>query len=102
METLDHIHIGGRKRVKPEEVIMFQADLNYSIVHFMGGRKVVVATTLKKLEDRFKPFDFVRMNKQYLINQSYIVEDNGNTLKMANAVDITFSRRKGKAWRDMH
>jgi DNA-binding LytR/AlgR family response regulator len=102
METLENlkIHIGGRRSVCPHEVLMIQADLNYSIVHFLDGSTVMVATTLKKLEDRFKHTDFIRMNKTYMINRRYVISEEHNSMTMCNDLTVKFSRRKAKAWRD--
>lgn len=102
MKTLEktlQISIGGRQKVCPNEVIMLQADVNYSIVHLNNGSKLIVATTLKKLEERFSPFAFIRMNKTYMINSQYVVEEQANALKLSNSLIISFSRRKAKIWK---
>ncbi len=100
MKTIIQIPIGGRQKVCPDEVIMLQADVNYSIVFLSDGSKLIVATTLKKLEARFSQFAFIRMNKSYLINQDFIVNQHENALELSNSLIISFSRRKGKAWRE--
>lgn len=99
VENPIQIAIGGRQKVCPNEVIMLQADVNYSIVHLIDGKKLVVATTLKKLEERFSPFAFIRMNKTYMINSQYVVEEQANALKLSNSITLSFSRRKAKIWK---
>ncbi len=100
MKTIIQIPIGGRQKVCPDEVIMLQADVNYSIVFLSDGSKLIVATTLKKLEERFSQFAFIRMNKSYLINSQFVIEQQENALELSNSLIINFSRRKGKAWRE--
>ncbi|MCU0325078.1 MAG: LytTR family transcriptional regulator [Spirosomaceae bacterium] len=103
MKTIENsiqIAIGGRQKVCPDEVIMLQADVNYSIVYLIDGTKLVVATTLKKLEERFSQFAFIRMNKTYMINSQYVIEEQKDSMKLSNSFVITFSRRKAKRWRD--
>jgi two-component system LytT family response regulator len=98
-ETTLKISIGGRLTVFPEDVIMLQANINYSTVHLANGQRLLVATTLKKLEERFSPFTFIRMNKTYMINTNYVIEEQENALKLSNSLIINFSRRKGKKWK---
>lgn len=93
------ISIGGRLTVFPEDVIMLQANINYSTVYLADGQRLLVATTLKKLEERFSSFTFIRMNKTYMINTNYVVEEQENSLKLSNSLIINFSRRKGKKWK---
>ncbi len=100
METINKIPIGGRLMVCPDQVVMLQADANYSIVFLADGTQRFVATTLKILENRLKPFQFVRMNRRYLINKNFIVEELENALKLTNQQTIKFSRRKGKVWKE--
>jgi DNA-binding LytR/AlgR family response regulator len=98
-EKLDSISIGGRKIVCPDDIIMIQADINYSIVYLNDGNRLIVATTLKKLEERFSPFAFIRVNKTYVVNSRYVVEEQENALKLSNSLIISFSRRKAKKWK---
>ncbi len=96
MNTTNYIPIGGRQEVKPEEVLMLQAEINYTLVYFVNGRKTIVATPLKKLEERFSPFDFYRTHKSYLVNLKCIkcfIEPT-NTLQMTDNHKVIVSRRK--------
>lgn len=94
------ISIGGRLTVCPDDVIMLQAQANYSMVYLVDGQQLFVATTLKKLQERFSSFSFIRMNRAYLVNSNYVIEENENSLKLSNSLTITFSRRKGKKWKE--
>jgi DNA-binding LytR/AlgR family response regulator len=96
IENTTKILIGGRQKVYPDEVIMLQADANYSIVYLIDGSKLIVATTLKKLEERFSQFAFIRMNKSYMVNSQFVIEEQDNALKLSNSLIIAFSRRRGK------
>jgi DNA-binding LytR/AlgR family response regulator len=98
IENTIKIPIGGRRQVCPHEVIMLQADMNYCIVYMLDGSKLIVATTLKKLEARFSQFAFIRMNKTYMVNSQFVIEEQQNALKLTNSLIINFSRRRGKAW----
>jgi DNA-binding LytR/AlgR family response regulator len=100
METL--IHIGGRKAVNPQNVLSLKADINYTTVFFLdGSKKETVATTLKKMEEKFLPFpNFFRITKSTIINLDYVNNIQANTLIMRNGEEITPSRRRGKVFFD--
>ncbi len=98
METpnINNIHIGGRKAVNPQDIAMLQADVNYTVLYFINGKKAIVATPLKTLESRFKPFNFYRTHKSYLVNiacvKCYLKPH--NQVQMSDDKKILVSRRK--------
>lgn len=96
MDTTQYIHIGGRQEINPYEVVMLQADINYTIVYFADGKKTIVATPLKTLENRFVPFDFYRTHKSYLINLKCIklFSEATNIVQMTDNHKVIVSRRK--------
>lgn len=97
------IFIGGRKTINPEEVIRLQADVNYTRVFFANGKKIVVATTLKALENRFSAFPkFVRINKSVIINIDSIKRIDEEQIIFLNGETITPSRRRKKAFFEMY
>lgn len=91
-----NIHIGGRQQVNPKEVVMLQANVNYTVLFFTNGKKAIVATTLKSLESRFEPFDFFRTHKSYLVNLKCIqnFSEVTNKIRMTDNHIVTVSRRK--------
>lgn len=91
-----NIPIGGGRRVNPEEVILLQADINYTVLFFTNGKKAMVATTLKSLESRFVPFDFFRTHKSFLVNLKCIqnFSETTNIIRMTDNHTVIVSRRK--------
>jgi two-component system LytT family response regulator len=99
MKTLTQIHIGGRKSVSPDEVILLEADINYTKLYLLDGKKIHVATTLKQLEKRFVLLqNFFRTNKSYIINLSYMAnyQEDTQSILMQNEKSILVSRRRKK------
>jgi DNA-binding LytR/AlgR family response regulator len=93
------ISIGGRQTVLPDEVVFLSADINYTLLYLSNGKKLLVATTLKILEDRFASNQlFFRTHKSFLVNlnkiKSYKSKENDGGLYMMNDYKITISRRK--------
>lgn len=96
MDSTKYIHIGGYQEINPNEVIMLQADINYTILHFANGQKTIVATPLKTLESRLVPYDFYRTHKSYLINLKCVRRflEASNTVQMTHNHKVVVSRRK--------
>lgn len=93
------IFIGGRQNVNPEEVIRLQADVNYTRVFLADGKKILVATTLKEIENRFSAFPkFVRINKSMIINLDCIKNIQNEKIMLKNGEMISASRRRKKAF----
>ena len=99
-----NIHIGGRKEVCPEEVILLIANENYTQIIFNDGSKAMVATTLKELEKRFKEHpSFFRIHRSFMINLSYVMAFETlaeNYIKMSNEAKVIVSRRKKNAFQN--
>ncbi len=91
-----NIYIGGRQEVNPQEVLMLKADINYTIVYFMDGKKCIVATPLKRLEARFSLYDFFRANKTFMVNLKCVenYSEATKSIKIADYERITVSRRR--------
>jgi DNA-binding LytR/AlgR family response regulator len=92
------IPIGGRKTVNPKEVISLKGDVNYTTVVFQNGRrKETVATTLKTIQNRLKPFPhFFRITKSTIINLDCIAHIKNNQIYLVNGEVIVPSRRRGR------
>ena len=96
MNSNPYLSIGGRQMWPPQDIIYFEAKANYTIVHFANGKKQMVATTLKILEQRFTPYSFYRIHKTYLVNMGCIKHLNHqeHTLQLIDNKQISVSRRR--------
>jgi DNA-binding LytR/AlgR family response regulator len=96
MEKNPYLHIGGWLKVPPAEILFFEADINYTTIHFANGKKQMVATTLKAFEERFKPYNFFRVHKTYLVNMACIKHfcEHENTVQLSDNKHINISRRR--------
>lgn len=92
-----NIHIGGRTEVCPTDIILLKAEINYTTLYATDGGKVTVATTLKKLEERFvKTRFFYRIHKSCMVNIRFIESYENLSVKMVNNLSLTVSRRRIK------
>jgi DNA-binding LytR/AlgR family response regulator len=98
------ITASGKQNANFQEIILLQADVNYTHVYLSNGHKITVAIPLKELEKRFAVCtDFFRTHKSFLINLNYIknYDDKGSEVfvQMKNGFQIDVSRRKKTAFK---
>lgn len=93
MET---IAIGGFRSVRPDDIVLLEADINYTVVHFKDGEKFIVATPLKSLQSRLEPFNFYRTHKSYMVNLNCVASylELHKQVQMIDNKKIIVSRRK--------
>ncbi|WP_162628202.1 LytR/AlgR family response regulator transcription factor [Arcticibacterium luteifluviistationis] len=87
MET---IKLGGRMVAQPHDLIALKADMNYTTIIFRNGTRKIVATTLKKLEQRLEPFGFYRTHKNAMVN----VDDVKGLVRRGNCVSVTLKNKQ--------
>lgn len=80
------------------EIAYLEADVNYTIFHLHDGKKLVSSTTLKKHEEVYSQYDFLRISKSSLVNPNFIksIERNGKKAKITllSGTEITIARRR--------
>jgi two-component system, LytTR family, response regulator len=94
---INPIRIGSHKKVEPKDVMILEGLSNYTKVHFSSGKTIIVATNLKKLEDRFCLSDssFFRTHKSFIINLNYMRDfDYNEAIEMDNDQIVIVSRRR--------
>jgi len=81
--------------VDPNDIVVCEANSNYTNVYLVEGRKRVISKTLKDFEELLPPAIFLRIHKSYIVNRNFII----NYLKKGDVVlsddaRIPVSRRK--------
>jgi DNA-binding LytR/AlgR family response regulator len=93
-----HIYLHGKiaGRIIPENVILMEAEVNYTNLHFKNGEQVLLCQTLKSLEEKMKGYGFLRIHRKILLNTLYISHfDRINTsFVLKNGKEVEVSRRK--------
>ena len=56
-----------------KELIMLEAQVNYTLLYFSDGSKQIIARTLKQLTEELDANTFVRTHKSFLVNRHFIV-----------------------------
>ena len=89
------IKVGGRTKLFSEDVAYFEANVNYTIIHYYEGKDKIVATTIGHIHDRIgKQSSFIRPNRAFLINLEFIDSYQLGELLLQNNMKVQISRRK--------
>ncbi len=91
------IKVGGRTRLFSEDVAYFEANINYTIIHYYQGKNKTVATTIGHIHERIgEECGFIRPNRTFLINLQFIDDYQLGELLLQNNMKINVSRRRKK------
>ena len=77
------------------EVIMMEADSNYTTIHLVNGKRILTSKTLKYwLQKIGSNSDFIRPHRSFLINKKYIVsyQANPRCIFISGNITIPMSR----------
>lgn len=101
MKKTELIHLGSRKNIAPESILMLKSDVNYTIIYLEDGSQILSSTTMGIIEKRLAEFHFFRTNRSTIINLDFIsnYERNARTgdylkVVMKNRVEVPLSRRR--------
>lgn len=80
-----------------DEIIRCESESNYTHIHLRGGKKIMVAKTLKEIQETLNGLVFLRVHQSHLINMHHIKEfykGEGAYLIMDDGSNIAVSRSK--------
>lgn len=83
--------------VNPKEVVYCESSSNYTFFHLNNGKKILVAKTLKEVEQILYIYNFFRIHNSYLINMDEVrefVRGTGGHVVMSNGNHLTVSRSR--------
>ena len=95
--TNDKLHlIRSRKKIFLKEIIMFKGDVNYTTIHLVSGKILLIPRTIKIFENLLSGYAFIRTHRAYLVNELHLKEyDEVNScVKMSNNMTALISRRR--------
>jgi len=86
---------GGMHLFSPDQIIRIEGDSNYSIIHTIGHRPIIMAKVLRAYEAMLTPFGFLRTHKSHLINPEHVehITQKG-IIRMKDESEVSVSRRK--------
>jgi two-component system, LytTR family, response regulator len=86
----------GKSKIPFDQISHLEADINYTIIHLIDGKKRVSAFTLKKFDDVTQHPRFVRTHKSFIINTLCVKKysKDNSSLTMNSNQTILISRRR--------
>ena len=93
----NHLHIlREQHKVNLSELVLLEAEINYTHLHLRCGKKITVAKTLKTFEDILSNYHFYRIHRTFLINGSHLKSYNSELgeVMMTNDYKAPTSRRR--------
>lgn len=83
--------------VETKDIMYCQAESNYTNVKLTNGKKILVAKTLKDIDETLSGKDFYRLHNSFLININQIkkfVRGDGGYVVMNDDMQVTVSRTR--------
>ncbi len=83
-------------RIQHSSIILLEAKGNYTLIHLKNKKKMMIAKTLKSLEENLNNNQFYRIHRTFLINRTHLMSYNaslGEVLLTDNHI-VNTSRRK--------
>ena len=83
-------------KIAIEDIVMLQADSNYTHVYLSDGKRFIFARTIKLFEDMLKDYSFERIHKTFIINCDHLLGYDSKTesLVLSNNLKANLSRRR--------
>ena len=91
-KTIDQV-----KAVDIEEIIRFESDNNYTTVHLIGSKQLVVSKPMKDYTEILEDRNFFRPHQSHLINLIFFdlyEKQDGGYIKLKDGTSIPVSKRK--------
>jgi DNA-binding LytR/AlgR family response regulator len=91
------IYFQRTKKIIPlQEIVMLQGDINYSLIHLQGGRKVLIPRTLKIFEELLENYNFLRTHRGFIINCDHLlrIDKLQEEAFLTNNLQASISRRR--------
>ncbi len=88
----------------PDDIIRCESDSNYTNIFLAGGKKILLAKTLKEIEETLSGLSFFRVHQSHLVNMNHIskvVKGEGSYLTMSDGAVIPVSRNKKEAFMEL-
>lgn len=96
--TLERIALStndGLTFVMTKEIIYCKAESNYTSLALLNGKKILIAKTLKEIDETLAGKDFFRVHKSFLVNINHIskfVRGEGGYIVMPDSQQISIAR----------
>jgi DNA-binding LytR/AlgR family response regulator len=85
-----------KKKIPLKEIVMLEATANYTFLHLLNGKKVLISRTMKLFDNLLKDYPFTRIHRSFIVNESHLksYDADKECILLSNDLEATISRRK--------
>lgn len=83
--------------LKPQDIVRCESESNYTYIYLQNQKKILVAKTLKDVEETLSGLSFFRIHQSHLINLNHImkiVKNDGGYVVMSDGSNLTIARSR--------
>jgi len=87
----------GVELVSVDDILYFESDGNYTVVHLKGNKTILVTKQIGKFEEVVSNSGFFRIHNSYIVNLNYIrkfVRSDGGHIVLENGKALSISRSR--------
>ncbi|MBK6976444.1 MAG: LytTR family transcriptional regulator DNA-binding domain-containing protein [Cytophagaceae bacterium] len=90
------LKIDRNHKVNSSDIIFLKANINYTEIHLQNGKKFILAKTLKRFQEDYEQFGFVRISRSVIVNMEFVAKTGNQfeNLKLKNKIQFKVSRRR--------
>jgi DNA-binding LytR/AlgR family response regulator len=91
---LDFIY--QKKKIPLTEIVMLEAEANYTYLHLLNGKKLLISRTMKLFDNLLKDHPFTRIHRSFIVNEFHLksYDADKECMMLSNNMEATISRRK--------
>jgi two-component system, LytTR family, response regulator len=78
------------------DIVRLEACSNYTYIHFINHRPLLIAKVMHLLEEFLQPHGFIRIHRRHVINSSFVIGIDDGKILLQDQSCIPFSRRRKK------
>lgn len=90
------VPVGARRSLSPNDILMLQAEINYTHIILRDGSTVLTSTCMGIIERRLRKFNFFRPNRSTVVNLNFLEEYVGATENSVKCLVIKQGRKNIK------
>lgn len=92
---IQKLKVSRGKLVSISEIVRCEAESNYCRVHFKNGKNYLMSKPLKMVEQMIDSPAFIRTHQSHLVNMTYVVSIDGNTVHLdSGSIPVSRARKE--------
>lgn len=94
MKTLSLSKHHPHEQLPHSKIIWIEGQQNYSVLHLVEGKSIILTKTLKNMEYDLADNTFIRIHKEHIINCNFLVSFSDKSVLLTNGTSLCLARRR--------